>query len=76
MNSAGLVVTSPVMEVNVTSLIPSRSSSQILPKMLQAQILECDTNSATKSQQFEYYQTLNSNKKITSPQIIDQNSYY
>ena len=56
-HSAGLVVISPVMEELVAKLIPIRSISTILTGKLEAQLPECDTNTAMKSQYFEYNKT-------------------
>ena len=41
--STGLLITSPVMEVEVASLIPARSVPQILAGKLQAQLPTSDT---------------------------------
>ena len=46
----GLVVTSPVIEVEVASLIPVRLVPQILTGKLQAQLPVCVTTKAKKSQ--------------------------
>ena len=45
-HSTGLVLTSPVMEAEVTSSIPARSVPCILSGKLQAQLPECDTTQA------------------------------
>ena len=63
----GLVVTSPVMEVEVTSLFSAKSVPQILTGKLQAQLTVHVTTKAKKSQYFEYDQTQNIRTTKTKP---------
>ena len=63
------MVTTPVMEVKVTSSTPTRSAPQILTGTLQAQLLVLVTPQAKKSQYFEYDQAqIIKTTKTTPPQ--------
>ena len=69
------MVTSPVMEVEVASLIPSRSVPQILGGKLRAQVLVQVTSQAKNSQYFEYIHTQNQKQQNNPLITIHQNGY-
>ena len=59
------MVTSPVMEIEITNLTPARSFPRILTGTLQAQLTVYVTPQGKNSQYFEYNQTRKQTTKIT-----------